>query len=559
MFPATTAVRCRALVALAPLVLFSALPSHAAPAPPAAPVLGVQLVLRTQAGGPVPDGDYGLSIQVHDAATGGTSLAEKLFIAVPVQGGFASVELFDDLKAPLPDKVFNGEPRWLGVTVGAGPELPRVRLHDVPHAVWARAAKVAAGLQCSACVEGSMLAAGSVLAQHVGFSYAGSDSKGGAALSAKSADSAKQADFAATADEAKTALGLQCTGCVKAVAMAPTFAADLVGAKQLAAVAVSGQFSDLAGGPDLTGYGALAKDNTWAGQQSLGKDLQFNKNQALLFRFQNADKDVASCEPATIGLAYYNTAANALVVCNGKKWQVFAKVAGAGTDASNPGTSCKDLAGLGATDDGVYWIKPDGATPAFQVYCDIAGGGWTLVMKTSDKSPWGYTDKVWTNSDDASGSVPKPLDNADAVSRAFYKLAATETRACILRHSGLGYACEIVSHGAKTARELANGAPPNSAQGTNNLLTATWKSITAGGVWGAYAWHRFGWHSGTSSHGGVRFGFTADNDSSDSQDAGIGFGLYQGTIHAGAGYYHYPWTPQPNPASAVLQGQLWLK
>ncbi|MSP90383.1 MAG: hypothetical protein EXR79_01030 [Myxococcales bacterium] len=551
--------RPRPFASLLALLLCAAAPAMAAPG---APILGVQLLLRTLAGGPVPDGDYGMSVQIHDAATGGTPLAEKLFIAVPVQGGFASVELFDDLKTPLPDKVFNGEARWLGVTVGAGPELPRVRLHDVPQAVWARAAKVAASLQCSACVDGSMLAAGAVLAQHVAFAYAGSESKGGAAWSAKSADSAKVADFAATTDEAKLALGLQCSGCVKATAVAPTFAADLVSTKQLASVAVSGQFADLAGGPDLSGYGALAKDNAWLGAQAFGKDVQFNMNQALLFRFQNADKDVAACEPATLGLVYYNTAATTLVICNGKKWQVFAKVASAGTDASNPGLSCKDLADLGAADDGVYWLKPDNAAPAFKVYCDQKGGGWALALKTSDKSPWGYTNEVWTNTDVPGDAVPMPLDNADTVSRAFYKLAATQTRACILRHSGVGYACETVSHAAKTARNLANGAPLSSAQATNNLLTATWKSIPAGGVWGAYAWHRFGWHTGTNSHGGARFGFTADNDASDSQDAGIGFGLSQGaapSIHAGAGYYHYPWTPQPNPPTAVLQGQIWIR
>jgi hypothetical protein len=339
-------------------------------------------------------------------------------------------------------------------------------------------------------------------------------------------------------------------------------AADLVAAKQLEPIAVSGKFSDLQGGPDLTGYGKLAGDNGWLGVQSFGKDVQFNKQQALLFRFQNAGADPTTCDSSAVGVAYFNTANQTLVVCNGKQWLPFAKVGGLGTEG-NPATSCKALFDGGQTVDGVYWLQPTPAVPAFQAWCDLKNGGWTLVMKTSSKSPWGYTNGVWTAADDSSGQIPKPTDDVDAVSRAFYKLTATSTRACIARYDGGQYACETINHGADTARNLANSGPLGASQATNNLLTNTWKSITAGSAWGAYAWHRFGWNCGTNTHGGARLGFTADNDVSDSQDSAIGFGLQQAagvSIHVGAGYYHGTWwNPQPNPANATLQGQIWVK
>ncbi len=548
--------------------------------------LAIEGTLRSQAGSPVPDGDYAMAITVYDAQLAGNSLFEEDFLAVPVQYGLFALDL-GAKKTKLDDSVFPGEARWIGVTVAGNPELPRQLVHDVPSALSARVAKLALDVQCSGCIGSADLAVGAVQAQHVAFSYAGSDSKGGQALSAKQADSATQADsaakadnatyaasagsakvadFASSSDEAGQAKKLACTGCISAAQFDANVVADLVKGGSLAKVAQTGKYADLQGGPDLSGYGALAANNVWTGSQtlgaiSLGASAQFNKNQALLFRFQNAANDPVPCDATVVGLTYYNTTANSLVICNGSGYVAFAKVGPPGS-VNNPGASCKAIVDAGSNADGVYWLKPDASPAAFQAYCDMKNGGWTLVMKTSTTSPWGYSDKVWTDNDNAAGQIPLPTDNSDEISRAFYKLAATQTKACIKRYDDGSWACENFVHAATVPRDLANSGPLASSQGVNNLLTATWKSITAGGVWGAYTWHRFGWNTGTSTHGGARLGFSADNDSSDSQDSCIGFGLFAAagnSISAGAGYFQYPWSPAPSPIKAVLEGQIWVR
>jgi|GEM_PF-1153718 len=74
-------------------------------------------------------------------------------------------------------------------------------------------------------------------------------------------------------------------------------------------------------------------------------------------------------------------------------------VDGGSCEAYDPGSenqpvaSCSALYGLGLTADGVYWIDPDGAggVDKTQVWCDLSGGGWTLVESFSYANAASFT------------------------------------------------------------------------------------------------------------------------------------------------------------------------
>ena len=71
-------------------------------------------------------------------------------------------------------------------------------------------------------------------------------------------------------------------------------------------------------------------------------------------------------------------------------------VQGEGTGSSCPGQSCQQILNAGHSyGDGTYWIQP--SSTAIEVYCDMStdGGGWTLIMTTSD-SIYTYDHSVWT-------------------------------------------------------------------------------------------------------------------------------------------------------------------
>jgi len=89
---------------------------------PAVPgLVSYQGRLTTAAGDPVPDGTYFLRFQIYDAPTSGTSLWNSNIQPVVVADGVYTYLLGQDI--PLPDGLFNSGNRWLGVTVGADPEL----------------------------------------------------------------------------------------------------------------------------------------------------------------------------------------------------------------------------------------------------------------------------------------------------------------------------------------------------------------------------------------------------------------------------------------------------
>lgn len=88
--------------------------------------------LTTPAGTPVTDANYTVVFTIYDAATSGISKWTETQ-SVTTSGGLFSVPLGS--VAPISDTVFSGSTRYLGVKIGADPELtPRTALVAVPYA-----------------------------------------------------------------------------------------------------------------------------------------------------------------------------------------------------------------------------------------------------------------------------------------------------------------------------------------------------------------------------------------------------------------------------------------
>jgi hypothetical protein len=268
--------------------------------PAAAATLQVDGLLRSQAGGPVPDGTYVLFFALYEAADAQKPVWEEAQKQTPVLGGLFALGLGS--ATAIPEALLqSGKPLRLGVTVGSDGELPRVALRKVPGAYHA---DLAAGLQCSGCVGAGHLGTGAVEAKHVAFAYAGSQTKGGPAdeaVSAKAAETAKLAEVAnsakvaanaekaASADEAKS---LACTGCIQPGHLHATVANAFLSTK----------------GGTVDGKVALKQ-----GLDLAGSALE-NANLAP------SDPTKAPCTDKEAGRLAPNAAAGTLWYCTGKAW-----------------------------------------------------------------------------------------------------------------------------------------------------------------------------------------------------------------------------------------------
>jgi len=378
------------------------------------PMVGV---VRTAAGGPVPDGKYILITSMYDAIDAAKPVWDEVQKSVEISGGLFSVNLGAD-KVLADELLASEKPLWLGVQVGAEPELTRVAIGTVPRAVYAKIAGSATfpyaastspggkatGLLCSGCVTGDLIAAATIQAAHVAFGYAAADQKAGVANEAKHAlvaDGAKSADKAQSADE------LSCVGCVTS--------------KHLDASVVNSFLSTKGG----TVQGALKVEK---GLDLVGSSL--TAATLVLPALAPGDVTKAPCTAKEAGQISANLDASALYYCTGLGWKKFklcggvclapaqvncglavtddcgdlGKCSGKGTlcgvdeackadkcvtvlgAQGTPALRCKDiLAKDPAAKDGLFWIDPNGGDKgdAFQVWCRMTGeyAGAAVVIR----------------------------------------------------------------------------------------------------------------------------------------------------------------------------------
>lgn len=402
------------LFALLCTPVFAAMPAGAA-------VLPMQGALRSAAGGPAADGSYVMVTSLYDAEDAKLAVWEELQKKVDVSGGSFAVLLGQG--KPIDDAVLlSGKQLWVGVQVGADPELPRQPLYAVPrayHAAMAATANKAMGLACTGCVTADMIAASAIEAKHVAFAYAGSDSKGGAATeaiyaqtaglantakaadyaaladfatSAKVANLATQADAAKAADSAKVALGLQCSGCVGGGQLDATVLAAYLPLKGgvLTGPLVATQGVDLAGSTlkaanleavDVAKAtcGATEKGRLWVSQKDgalwycSGSELQRVKTCTAACK----DPTTVSCGVAvTDGCGDIGACAGLGSYCPAGKSCLQGKCASPGETQDLAEASCTSiLAKSPASPDGLYWVDPNGGgtADAFQVWCRMGG------------------------------------------------------------------------------------------------------------------------------------------------------------------------------------------
>ncbi|KAL9654120.1 hypothetical protein ABK040_016019 [Willaertia magna] len=245
--------------------------------------------------------------------------------------------------------------------------------------------------------------------------------------------------------------------------------------------------------------------------------------------------------------------------------------------------SCKEYKNMGFSVDGRYTIKDTATSTTYDVFCDMttSGGGWTLIMQTSETSAYVYDHAVWTAT--TGGSSSMPVDGQDYVSLAFYNLIGTES---MLAMGNRSTSWNSWSHSANTARNLVNSpkvattqtgttnceAKTNCGSGTSHIIQKKPLGILSGApvTTTANNWARFGYVNDNNSWGpNVRIGISLDNDTSDSGDTVIGFGIkcanncpsycITGSAHGyGSGYYyHKDWSTAP--LDGPLKGWLFIR
>ena len=351
-------------------------------------LMALQGALRNGAGGPAPDGTYGITVRLVSAETGGTVLHEEAFganKAVVVEDGVFQVTLGS--ATALPPTLFQDEPTvWVEVQVELEPPLPRHRVLTTAYAFAARYAATAGALAgpakdlaCTGCVAPGELSFATVSPSELAAAVAGVE--------------AKLSGYATT------------TALASAVAGMDAKLGDYATAGDLAA------YLPLAGG-DLTG--------------SLG----LSYHELREFRVHNAAAPPIACDAEHAGTLYFDTVKLAFFGCNGQKYVDFAPKALPGS-TDLPAKSCKEIVESGGSHgDGEYWLNPDGNVP-FLATCDMttAGGGWTRGFSIAfPGSACSMTSAANGNPKNAGDTCAKYSDamlNALATEKIFYSRVGT--------------------------------------------------------------------------------------------------------------------------------------
>ena len=87
--------------------------------------------MLTDSGDEAVDGAQLMKFIVYDASSGGNELYNSSFQTVTISNGLFDVQLGTAPWVALPDTIFEGSDRWLGITIESDSEMsPRIRLRS---------------------------------------------------------------------------------------------------------------------------------------------------------------------------------------------------------------------------------------------------------------------------------------------------------------------------------------------------------------------------------------------------------------------------------------------
>ena len=318
--------------------------------------LAVIGALRTSAGGPVADGGYGMIARLYDSKGAKTPVFKAVFGKVEVKTGQFTLTLGATTEK-LPDALLSsGKPLWISMQVVGDDELERAPITRVPSAWFAAAAARAKELHCEGCVGSKHIGTGAVTASKAGFTWAGSDSKGGSAKHALTADTAKNAQKAKNADSAKNADMAKMAQTAKTADSAKNAqtakSADVANSAKTAKTAQTAKLAESAKNADTAAVAQIAFNAKSAdalkctgcigpahlsaatksafvssaggvvkGTLTVQGSLALGTSSITGGRFAAIDLTKTACTPKSLGQVSVNVANGKLYFCNSKAWQ----------------------------------------------------------------------------------------------------------------------------------------------------------------------------------------------------------------------------------------------
>ncbi len=382
------------------------------------------------------DGDLDVTVSVFDTETGGTAAWTQSWTAVPFDNGYFSLTL-----TGVDDTVFDGNKLWLELSVDGNTAGARQPIVSVPYALRTdTATNVVGGI----ADVGEIRISGTTVIDSAG-TIDGSLVTGTldpASLPAHSHDGADL--ISGTVDIARLPVGASATD-VAAGDHLHGFT-EVTGVVDISQLPVGSSAADVAAGDhlhsftDLTDVAAIGQlpvgttgSDVAAGDHShtaadvgalpdtggtLGGDLGVSGTVSI-------GGSPGTCNAAAAGTLALN--GTRMQLCDGTAWATLS-VAPNGASPTTAGASCAQLlADNPGSPDGIYWL---GVGAPYEAYCDMANGGWTLVLKTAaGDNTFLYGSAIWTTTAVAN-ETSLDTSAANAKLEAFNSVPFTEIQGC---------------------------------------------------------------------------------------------------------------------------------